>query len=119
MSRPRQEVRVETGARLRLRNFGLRHEICYVATGFHGVVLQQSNSMSQHSWSGWGNFLSRRSIFGSGQSWPGKEFSVAIKYFYVAKELAKVRRKYVVTKQFYVATKLARVGKFSVTTEDF
>ena len=46
-------------------------------------------------------------------------FSIAIEYFYVATELAKVRRNYVAAEQFYIAIELARVGRISVTTEDF
>ena len=46
--------------------------------------------------------MSRRSIFGSRQSWPGYELSVATKYFDVLTELAKVRRSYVAREQFYV-----------------
>ena len=42
-----------------------------------------------------------------------------IEYFYVATELAKVRRNYVTAKQFYIAIELARVGRIYVTTEDF
>ena len=55
----------------------------------------------------------------SQQSWPGQEFSVAIEYFCVVTELAKVRRNYVVTEQFYVATELARIRRIYVSTEDF
>ena len=38
LRRPREEVRVATGAWMRLRIFGSRQEVCYVAIGFHGVV---------------------------------------------------------------------------------
>ena len=63
--RSRQEVRVATGAWLRPRNFGSGQEICRIATGFHGVVSRQRNSMSRHSWSGRDDFLLQWRIFRS------------------------------------------------------
>ena len=57
--------------------------------------------MSRHSWPGW------------------EDFQVATEYFYVATELTKARRNYVVIEQFYVAIELARVGRVSVAIEDF
>ena len=42
----RKEIGVATGVWLRPRNFGSRQKICYVATGLHGVMSRQSNSMS-------------------------------------------------------------------------
>ena len=57
--------------------------------------------MSRHSGLGREDFLSRLSIF------------------YVATELAKVRRNYAATEQFYVTIELAMVGRISFTTKDF
>ena len=73
--------------------------------------------------------MSRQNILCHDRVWPNGEvlccdaslgrFSIATEYFYVATEVAKARRNYVVREQFYVATELARVGRISFTIEGF
>ena len=96
-----------------------RQKNCFIMTGFHGVVSQQSVLCRDIVWSRPKGFLLP-------QSWPGQEFRVATEYLCVTIEFGLGQGScvateyfYVRTEYFYVETELARIGRISVTTEDF